>query len=134
MNDLDRMSNLSEKQLAILNGELQRNKKSTLAAYLLWFFLGSLGIHKFYLGKTGWGITYLLMTIIGWTTGGAGFLLTLGGGFVAGGIAVFGLILLAILGIFLLIDLFTIPRQIRKQEQALKEKILLSFEQQNYTA
>jgi TM2 domain-containing membrane protein YozV len=33
--------------------------KSTLTAYLLWFFLGFLGIHKFYLGKTGMGILYI---------------------------------------------------------------------------
>lgn len=34
-----------------------RNK--WLAAVLA-FFLGSFGIHKFYLGRTGWGILYLL--------------------------------------------------------------------------
>lgn len=33
--------------------------KSTLTAYLLWFFLGLLGAHKFYLGKTGMGILYI---------------------------------------------------------------------------
>ncbi len=32
--------------------------KSTTTAYLLWFFLGFLGAHKFYLGKTGMGILY----------------------------------------------------------------------------
>lgn len=34
--------------------------KSRIAAALLAFFLGGLGIHKFYLGQTGWGIVYLL--------------------------------------------------------------------------
>ena len=29
-------------------------------AALLAFFLGFIGIHKFYLGRTGWGIVYLL--------------------------------------------------------------------------
>lgn len=33
--------------------------KSKFTAYILWFFLGYLGIHKFYLGKTGMGILYL---------------------------------------------------------------------------
>lgn len=33
--------------------------KSTTVAYVLWFFLGLLGIHKFYLGKVGMGILYL---------------------------------------------------------------------------
>ncbi len=34
--------------------------KSKLSAYLLWFFLGSMGAHKFYLNKTGMGILYFL--------------------------------------------------------------------------
>lgn len=33
--------------------------KSKGTAYLLWFFLGGLGVHKFYLGKFGMGILYL---------------------------------------------------------------------------
>ena len=33
--------------------------KTKLAAYLLWWFLGALGAHKFYLGKTGMGILYI---------------------------------------------------------------------------
>lgn len=32
--------------------------KSKTTAYLLWFFLGFLGVHKFYLGKTLMGILY----------------------------------------------------------------------------
>ena len=34
--------------------------KSRVVAALLAFFLGSLGVHKFYLGQTGWGIIYIL--------------------------------------------------------------------------
>ena len=33
--------------------------KSKLIAYLLWFFVGVLGFHKFYLHKWGWGVVYL---------------------------------------------------------------------------
>ena len=33
--------------------------KSKLIAYLLWFFLGVFGVHRFYLGKVGSGILYL---------------------------------------------------------------------------
>lgn len=43
--------------------------KSKLAAYLLWFFLGWLSMHRFYLGKIGSGILYLLtgqLLGIGW--------------------------------------------------------------------
>lgn len=43
--------------------------KSTLVAYVLWFFLGFLSLHRFYLGKVGSGILYLVtfqLFGIGW--------------------------------------------------------------------
>lgn len=43
--------------------------KSKTTAYLLWFFFGLIGIHKFYLGKTGMGILYIFtagLFSIGW--------------------------------------------------------------------
>ena len=52
--------------------------KSKSTAYLLWFFLGGFGAHKFYLGKTGMGILYLFtfgIFGIGWLID----LFTLGG-------------------------------------------------------
>jgi TM2 domain-containing membrane protein YozV len=39
--------------------------KSRLAATLFAFFLGGLGIHKFYLGAWGWGILYIVFFITG---------------------------------------------------------------------
>jgi TM2 domain-containing membrane protein YozV len=44
---------------------LDPNAKSRLAAGLLGIFLGSLGIHRFYLGYTGIGLTMLLVSVIG---------------------------------------------------------------------
>ena len=40
-----------------------RYTKSKVAAGLLGIFLGSLGIHKFYLGRWGWGIIYLPFSV-----------------------------------------------------------------------
>ena len=42
--------------------------KSKIVAALLCFFLGMLGIHRFYLGKNGTGFLMLLLTIIGAAT------------------------------------------------------------------
>ncbi len=39
---------------------LAPNGKSKLAAALFAIFLGGIGIHKFYLGRVGWGILYIL--------------------------------------------------------------------------
>lgn len=42
--------------------------KSLVAAALLAFFLGGLGIHNFYLGRTGRGVAQLVLTLVGWAT------------------------------------------------------------------
>jgi TM2 domain-containing membrane protein YozV len=63
--------------------QLVRSLKETGIAYLFWLFLGLVGAHQFYLGKTGRGLLYLF---------------TLGGFF----------------GIGCLIDLFTLPAQVRQ--------------------
>jgi len=73
------------------------NKKSPLVAYLLWFFLGMLGGHRFYLGRIGSAVAILLLTIASW-------ILT----FVA-----IGLVLLLIPGIWVLVDAFLIPGMVR---------------------
>ena len=57
-------------------------KREVWVVYALWFFLGVLGVHKFYLNKFGMGILYIFtggLLLIGW-----------------------------------LVDLFTIPAQVRK--------------------
>ena len=37
----------------------QTGSKDVVVAYLLWFFLGLMGAHRFYLGHAGMGILYL---------------------------------------------------------------------------
>ena len=47
-----------------VNGTQEVKGKSKIGAGLLGIFLGSLGIHNFYLGYTGKAIAQLLMTIL----------------------------------------------------------------------
>jgi len=45
--------------------------KSKIAAGLLGIFLGGLGVHNFYLGKIGFAVTQLILTVaVGWFTCG----------------------------------------------------------------
>ncbi|NMM98342.1 TM2 domain-containing protein [Bifidobacterium olomucense] len=46
--------------------------KSKMAAGLLGIFLGSLGVHNFYLGYTGKAVCQLLLTLVGWIIIGLG--------------------------------------------------------------
>ena len=73
-------------------------EKNIGVAYLLWFFLGYLGAHRFYLGDNKAAFWQLGLFIGGVLT----FI------FVIGGAILFGL------GIWVLIDAFLIPGLLRK--------------------
>ena len=53
--------------------QVAKGSRSKIVTFLLAFFLGYLGVHNFYLGKTGIGITQLLITVL---TFGIGALIT----------------------------------------------------------
>ena len=44
--------------------QYEAQKKSAVIAYLLWFFAGPLGAHRFYLGKTGSAVMLLILTVV----------------------------------------------------------------------
>jgi TM2 domain-containing membrane protein YozV len=56
---------LSEQKLTV---SFAGEGKNMVLAYLLWFFLGSFGVHRFYLGKIGTGITQLILLAVGSAT------------------------------------------------------------------
>jgi TM2 domain-containing membrane protein YozV len=49
-----------------LPGASVLGERNRIVAAVLAFFLGSFGVHKFYLGKTGAGLIMLLMGTVGW--------------------------------------------------------------------
>ncbi len=72
--------------------------KSVAIAYLLWFFLGGFGIHRFYLRKPQTAVIMLILTV-------AGYILTF---------VVVGFLLLWAVGIWWIVDAFLIPGMIRE--------------------
>lgn len=76
----------------------QKPAKENWIAYILWFFLGQLGIHKFYLEQTFSGLVYLGLGLVGWATS----------------FIFIGYFLLVPLWIMLFIDIFTIPGRVRR--------------------
>ncbi len=71
----------------------EANKKSTLIAYLLWFFLGFLGGHRFYMQKTGSGAVQLIMFLVGMILS----------------VVLVGFLILLPLVIWVIVDAFLIP-------------------------
>ncbi|MGE5703685.1 MAG: TM2 domain-containing protein [Clostridia bacterium] len=68
MNNLVARQSLNTDQQLMVNAEFEKKKKSKGIAYLLWFLLGSLGGHRFYVGDIGLAIGLIVVWIIGWFT------------------------------------------------------------------
>ena len=71
-------------------------KKSLVVAYLLWWFLGYFGAHRFYLGHVGSGVVTLIF------------------------IGIFGVL---IVGLWWLIDAFLIPGIVKRSNMRLAARI-----------
>ncbi|RXW96315.1 MULTISPECIES: TM2 domain-containing protein [Enterococcus] len=92
------LAELSTNERILVNSEVEKNSKSSVVAWLLWWFTGTLGGHRYYMGKTG---TAIIMTILTLTF--------------------FGLI---ISGPWALIDAFSINRWIRKNKEDAERKAI----------
>jgi len=84
-----------------------KEEKSMGLAYILLIFLGMLGIHRFYLGRIGTGVTQLLLCLVGWTT--AWILI--------------GFVPLGILWIWLFVDLFLTAGMVRASNAKLLKMV-----------
>jgi TM2 domain-containing membrane protein YozV len=83
------------------------NKKSLAVSYLLWFFVGMLGGHRFYHGRTGTAVVQLVLFIVG----------------VATYIFLIGIPILAAVGIWALVDAFFIPGWVRSYNNQLASSL-----------
>ncbi|GGG21109.1 TM2 domain-containing protein [Paenibacillus abyssi] len=62
-NSLAMKSQLDARELLLLEQEVKSQGKSMVLAYVLWYFLGVFGGHRFYMGRTGSAIAQLVLTI-----------------------------------------------------------------------
>nr|WP_298102170.1 TM2 domain-containing protein [uncultured Shinella sp.] len=99
---------LTTEQQILIEQRVTNDAKSTGVAYLLWFFTGGLGGHRFYLGRTGSAVAMLILFILGLATSPIGI----------------GIVLLAGLGIWGLVDAFLIPGMIAHSKAKLRSDML----------
>ena len=117
---------VSTKQLAVVEQRIANEDKSVALAYVLWFFLGTVGIHNFYIGRSDRGLVELILCFVGSIFLGVGYsfpahsnsLVTL---------MAFGIACLFVWTLFWLIDLFIIPSMIKKYRDNLRTKYIAEF-------
>lgn len=102
---------LDIQQQMLIEQRVSNDAKSPLLAYLLLIFAGGLGVHRFYLGRTGSGAAMLVLLILGILTTP---------------IAI-GLVLLVALGIWMVVDLFLIPGMVNQQREAMRRSLQTEY-------
>lgn len=90
------LNQLTDQELLLVNSEVEKNKKSIAVAYILCIFFGSIGGHRYYMGKTGSAIAMTLITVL---TVGFGVLVT---------------------GIWSFVDLFLIPSWLKDNQNSVE--------------
>lgn len=75
--------------------------KELTVAYLLLFFLGTVGAHRFYLGRNGTAIAMLSLTVVGAVTA----------------LVLVGFVLLAAVAVWWFIDIFLTPGMVREENR-----------------
>ncbi|MFO1039925.1 MAG: TM2 domain-containing protein [Geminicoccaceae bacterium] len=98
------MSNNLDTELTL---RYDANKKSALLAYVLWFFLGLFGVHRFYLGRWMSGLAMLVLHGLSWLTY----------------VILIGWIGFGLLGLWWLIDALLIPGMTRSYNNRLVDDL-----------
>lgn len=119
--DIQALRTLGEKELQIFNAELGRQGKSIVAAYLLWLFFGTVGAHRFYLGKPATGAVCLAL--------GLAIPITLAlVGVVPKEVLPAAMVLFAANALSILLvlvwDLVIIPMQVARRERAIRRALI----------
>lgn len=98
---------LTTQEQILIEQRVTNEAKSIGVAYLLWFFLGGVGAHRFYLGRKGSGFAMLALLVVGIITVPI----------------VLGSVLLLILGIWALVDAFLIPGMVQQHKAEIRSRL-----------
>lgn len=101
---------LSTDQQMVIEQRVANEAKSTGLAYVLWFFLGGLGMHRFYLGRPLSGLILLLMVP-------AGIFMMLAQNH-------FGAFLVIIGVLWLIVDAFLIPGMVNRSREKVRRNLM----------
>ena len=82
-------------------------KKSLAVAYILWWFLGMFGGHRFYLGQTGSAVVMLVVTLVS----------------IPATLILIGFVGLLAIWIMWIVDAFTMPGTVKMQNLQLADRI-----------
>tara|TARA_B100000073_G_scaffold346659_1_gene358649 strand:+ start:4245 stop:4643 length:399 start_codon:yes stop_codon:yes gene_type:complete len=97
-----------------LQSDIIYEEKNLVLAYVLWFFLGMVGAHRFYLGKIKTGVAMLLLTVVGWITS----------------VILVGFLFLFAAGIWWLIDVYYTNKYVVEHNHIMKAKKLEILDKQ----
>ncbi len=98
---------LSSQDQMPIEQRVSRTARSMRTAYFIWVFTGALGGHRFYLGRLPSGLIMLLLFIVGLITLSAGV----------------GVLLLAVVWFWTLVDAVLIPEMVQEQNIAVRNDL-----------
>jgi hypothetical protein len=107
---------LSIEEQQLVEARVANERRSVGLAYVLWFFLGLLGIHNFYLGRTLLALFQLFAGVA------AAIILVSAGAQHRPGLFGFGIALGAVWALSFVADLFLIPSRARRYSERVRAR------------
>ncbi|TCI61851.1 TM2 domain-containing protein [Exiguobacterium sp. SH3S1] len=108
-------TDLTTEEMLLVNSEVEKKKRNLVVAYLLWFFLGGFGAHRFYFKKTGSAIAMLALMV-------GSIVLT---------IVLIGFVGLFAAGIWALVDAFLMPGWQQREVETIERETIESLKTRN---
>ncbi|MTH96656.1 TM2 domain-containing protein [Roseibium sp. RKSG952] len=102
------MSEETQKRI-LIEQRVTNEAKSMALAYICWFFLGGLGVHRMYLGRALSGLSILALQLLGWV-------------FLINGSALGGFLLIFAWG-WIIVDAFLIPGMVNDNKGEVRARL-----------